>query len=107
MHGATGAAGAIAVERPGAEPVVYAPRPGQPISDLTPADDVPALVIRDLRRTAIRTMALGAETVPVVSLTSHGDALCLTLEGQLHPTQAIAMIDGIAARLADPLRHIL
>ncbi|MGS4944938.1 biotin/lipoyl-containing protein [Meridianimarinicoccus sp. RP-17] len=107
LHGAAGTAGAVAVERPGADATVFAPQPGQPMGTLEPADTSPALVLRDMRRTAIRSVALGAEAVPVLILTTEGDRLCLTLEGQLPPAQAIAMIDAIAARLADPLRHIL
>ncbi len=107
LRGASGTEGAVAVDRPGSDPVVFAPQPGQPMGALAPADAAPALVLRDLRRTAIRSMALGAEAVPVLSLTTDGDRLCLTLEGRLHPAHAIAMIDAIAARLTDPLRHIL
>ncbi|OWY15510.1 hypothetical protein B6V72_02705 [Thioclava sp. F34-6] len=72
-------------------------------------DAPPALLIRDLRGSALQRISLGAEAQPVLTLTG-SDPLTLTLEadpGQLAPETALDLITGFAARLAEPLRHLL
>lgn len=72
-------------------------------------DATPALLIRDLRGSALQRISLGAEAQPVLTLTG-SDPLTLTLEadpGQLAPDAALDLITGFAARLDEPLRHLL
>lgn len=75
-----------------------------------PEDAAPALTIRDLAGSPISSVSLGAEAAPVLTLTSMGDRLTITLEcapGQLSAGQALSLISGFAGRLAEPLRHLL
>jgi len=104
---AMGEPGAVQVEAPPAAAVQYAPAQGQPIADLAQTDAPAILVLRDLVATPLRAMQLGAEATPVLSLTRAGDRVHVTLEGQMPPPVAIALLSGFAARLADPLRHLL
>ncbi|PFG64008.1 pyruvate dehydrogenase E2 component (dihydrolipoamide acetyltransferase) [Thioclava sp. ES.031] len=72
-------------------------------------DAMPALLIRDLRGSALQRISLGGEAQPVLTLTG-SDPLTLTLEadpGQLAPEAALDLITGFAARLDEPLRHLL
>jgi len=82
-----------------------------PLGDLAPLPageaPAPAIVVRDLTATAITELALGAEPAPALSLTRAGDGLAITFEGALPPARAIALLDGFAGRLADPVRHLL
>ncbi|WP_102225288.1 biotin/lipoyl-containing protein [Acidimangrovimonas sediminis] len=69
----------------------------------------PALILRDLRGSGLTGLRLGAEEAPVLTLTGD-DRICLTLEcaaGQLSPAAALDLMTGVAARLNDPLRHLL
>ena len=63
--------------------------------------------MRDLAQTAITGVQLGAEATPVLTVMRHGDGLRVTLEARMPPPAAITLLNGFAARLADPLRHIL
>ena len=71
---------------------------------------VPDLLLRDLRATRITAVALGAEEVPVLTLARAGAGLSLTLEflpDRLAPGAAVAFLSDFAARIEDPLRHLL
>ncbi|MPQ95747.1 biotin/lipoyl-containing protein [Thioclava sp. JE_KL1] len=86
---------------PGRHPLGQAPEAEE--------DATPALLIRDLRGSALQRISLGAEAQPVLTLTG-SDPLTLTLEadpGQLAPDAALDLITGFAARLDKPLRHLL
>ncbi len=86
---------------PGRHPLGQAPEAEE--------DATPALLIRDLRGSALQRISLGAEAQPVLTLTG-SDPLTLTLEadpGQLAPEAALDLITGFAARLDEPLRHLL
>lgn len=75
-----------------------------------PDDATPTLLIRDLSGTPLTSVNLGAEDVPVLTLTGTGDSVSLTLEcapSQLTASQALTLITGFAGRLAEPLRHLL
>ncbi|PWR00947.1 pyruvate dehydrogenase [Meridianimarinicoccus roseus] len=107
-HEAGGTSGAVSVEVPGVGPArAFDVAPGTPLAALAPGDATPAVILRDLARTAITGVQLGSEAVPVLSLTRQGDLMRVTLEGRMPPPQAITFLNAFAARLADPLRHIL
>ncbi|MDU8911410.1 biotin/lipoyl-containing protein [Aestuariicoccus sp. MJ-SS9] len=82
-----------------------------PLAGVTETDDAtPDLVVRDLRLSRITGLRLGAEAAPVLSLTSTGSGVALTLEcapGQLRPEDALSLISDFAGRLEQPLRHLL
>jgi len=95
----------VAVEGRG-EPVLWADpdRGGGPV-----AEGRPTLILRDLAGTLLTSVSLGADNVPV--LTRAGDeTIDLTLEapaGALPRAALIGLLDGMAARLDEPLRHLL
>ena len=75
-----------------------------------PDAPAPDLVLRDLRQSAIASVAMGAEPAPVLTLTRAGDGLSITLEcgpGQLAPGRAITLLTEFAGRMEQPLRHLL
>ncbi|MEM1429190.1 MAG: biotin/lipoyl-containing protein [Pseudomonadota bacterium] len=68
------------------------------------------LIVRDLTGTAIRGLRPGYAPVPSLTLTRAGDTLALHLVHDaeaLPPEAALALVTGVAARLTDPLRHLL
>jgi pyruvate dehydrogenase E2 component (dihydrolipoamide acetyltransferase)/2-oxoglutarate dehydrogenase E2 component (dihydrolipoamide succinyltransferase) len=78
----------------------------EPASDAPP----PALVLRDLRHSRITAVESGAVTAPVMTLGGRGGALTVTLvwaDTRFAPDAALALADGFAARLEEPLRHLL
>ncbi len=73
-------------------------------------DAPPALVLRDLTASHITALAPGAGTPPVLTLARRNESLVLHLthdEGTLPQHVALALLDGLAARIAQPLRHLL
>lgn len=73
-------------------------------------DSAPELRLRDLRFTPIRTVQLGGEDIPTLTLTQQGAGLSITLEfapGQLDATEAITLLSNFAGRMEQPLRHLL
>ena len=113
LRAATGATTfAVRVDQPilgGA--AVYTDPDNAPLSAVAPGeDDPPALVLRDLSGGRITGGVLGAGTVPALSVATDGDAFVLTLDftaDQLDPDAAVTLLDGFAARLEEPLRHLL
>ena len=74
------------------------------------SEDTPALRLRDLRFTAIATVAIGAEDIPTLTLTRQDTGLAITLEyapDQLCATDAITLLSNFAGRMEQPLRHLL
>lgn len=72
-------------------------------------EGAPALILRDLRGSALTGLRLGPEEAPVLTLTGR-DPLTLTLEaaaGALTPAAALDLMTGFAGRLEEPLRHLL
>jgi len=108
LFDATGTQGAVAVAdaAKGHDTCFDAP-PGRPLGALTAGDSAPVLTLRDLAQTAITGVQLGAEATPVLTVMRHGDSLRVTLEAQMPPPAAITLLNGFAARLSDPLHHIL
>ncbi len=104
-HGET----VVAVERLGAVRGFHVPD-ARRLSVVAPSDETPALRVRDLRATAIESVSLGAEALPVLTIAQRGGALEITLEcsaGQLDGPAAIALLDAFAGRMREPLRHLL
>lgn len=119
----------VAVHRYGRR--VFAVPPGRALGavyEVEGADDLPALVLRDLRGTRLASVALGAEEIPVVTITdaladtiTDGAAdldgsgvgsvgLSITLEcaaWQLEPEAALRLLIEFAGRMEEPLRHLL
>ena len=74
------------------------------------SDAPPALILRDLSASRLTAIAPGAGTPPVLTLTRRNNAITLHLthdEGALPQEAALALLDGVAARIAQPLRHLL
>ena len=75
----------------------------------TAAEGAPALILRDLGGTHLTSVSLGADAAPVLTLAG-AETIELTLEaaaGTLARTALIDFLDGMAARLDEPLRHLL
>lgn len=73
-------------------------------------ETIPALLVRDLRYSAVTQLALGAENTPAISLTRAGADTAITLEcgpHQLGASAALSLITEFADRFGDPLRHLL
>jgi len=86
--------------------------PAGPLGDITAADEgtAPDLTLRDLRLSQISTVALGAEDMPVLTLTRAGDGLSITLECASHhltASEATGLLSEFAGRMEHPLRHLL
>ena len=80
------------------------------LSATEPCDDAARLRLRDLRFSAITSVAVGAEDVPTLTLTRNGAGLTITLEfapAQLTASDAITLLSNFAGRMEQPLRHLL
>ena len=99
----------VGVERFGQVQAFTVP-PGRALSAVCPSDGTPALVLRDLRGTPLVSVAMGAEDVPVLTLTGDGAGLAITLEcaaDQFDAPAAIRLLTEFAGRVEQPLRHLL
>jgi pyruvate dehydrogenase E2 component (dihydrolipoamide acetyltransferase)/2-oxoglutarate dehydrogenase E2 component (dihydrolipoamide succinyltransferase) len=99
----------VAVERAGATRRFAVPQ-GRMLSDVVETEDAPDLVVRDLRATRLCTVQIGAEPVPVLSLTRAAHGVTVTLEcaaSAMDGAAAIALISEFAGRVEQPLRHLL
>ncbi len=101
----------------GVESVVIAVRGLDGTSTLYPnpdregahSEELPALVLVDLCDSRILTYAPAGGTT-TLSAARNGSEFCLALafeEGRLPMTQAIALLDSIAARIENPIRQLL
>jgi pyruvate dehydrogenase E2 component (dihydrolipoamide acetyltransferase)/2-oxoglutarate dehydrogenase E2 component (dihydrolipoamide succinyltransferase) len=100
---------AVAVERFGATHSFAVPS-GRSLSAVSATDEAPALVVRDLRGTPLSSVAMGAEVVPVLTITDDGAGPSITLEcaaGALDANAAIRLLTDFAGRMEQPLRHLL
>ncbi|MBK5933578.1 pyruvate dehydrogenase E2 component (dihydrolipoamide acetyltransferase)/2-oxoglutarate dehydrogenase E2 component (dihydrolipoamide succinyltransferase) [Rhodovulum imhoffii] len=80
------------------------------LGETVPADARPVLRLRDLRGSPVRTVHMGAEDLPVLTLTGAGSDLTVTLEcaaGHLEPGDALVLLSNFAGRISEPLRHLL
>jgi pyruvate dehydrogenase E2 component (dihydrolipoamide acetyltransferase)/2-oxoglutarate dehydrogenase E2 component (dihydrolipoamide succinyltransferase) len=99
----------VAVERFGTSRG-YAVQPGRGLSDVASSDDAPQLILRDLRSAPVATVAMGPEAAPVLTITTEGAGLNVTLEcsaTQMDAASAIALLTAFAGRMEQPLRHLL
>ena len=68
------------------------------------------LVVRDLTASRITALALAPTDAPAFTIAPDGDALAVTFHfhaQQLDDATALALVDGFAARLEEPLRQLL
>jgi pyruvate dehydrogenase E2 component (dihydrolipoamide acetyltransferase)/2-oxoglutarate dehydrogenase E2 component (dihydrolipoamide succinyltransferase) len=101
--------GIVAIERHGNSRGFAIPA-DRALSAITATGDSPDLILRDLRDTALRAVAAGAEGAPVLTLMSGHMGLILTLEcsaDQMPAPAAIALLSAFAGRMEHPLRHLL
>ncbi|MEE4347594.1 MAG: biotin/lipoyl-containing protein [Paracoccaceae bacterium] len=101
--------GIIAIERHG-QSRGFAIPPDRALSAITRSEDGPDLILRDLRDTALRSVAAGAEGAPVLTVMSGHVGLIITLEcsaEQMPTPAAIALLSAFAGRMEQPLRHLL
>ncbi|GGD25013.1 biotin/lipoyl-containing protein [Sinisalibacter lacisalsi] len=113
LAGLAGAAlptpGPVAVERHGSAKT-YALPATRRLSEVGKTEDEPALILRDLRGTALRSVEMGAESVPVLTLATAGAGLTITLEctpAQLDAQAAIQLLANFAGQVEQPLRVLL
>lgn len=99
----------VAIERHG-HSRRYAIPPDRALSAIIHSDDSPDLILRDLRDTALRSVAAGTEDAPVLTVMSGHAGLIITLEcsaDQMPALAAIAILSAFAGRMEQPLRHLL
>jgi len=80
------------------------------LSQVAATEETPELILRDLRGSFVQNVELGAEDIPVLTLLPKGKGLTLVLEcapEQLSAEAAIALLNTVAGRVAQPLRHLL
>jgi len=99
----------ITVERLGRSRSYTVPA-GRSLASVTPCEDAPDLVLRDLRGTPLRSVSMGAGDVPALTLMDAPGGLNLTLEcsaAQMDAQAAIALLTQFAGGMEQPLRHLL
>ena len=80
------------------------------LSQQTETTNPASIILRDLTCSHITSLNLGPTDAPTITIAHDGDTLRLSLDftpDQLSDTVAIALISGLANRLADPLYHLL
>ncbi|MBE0414107.1 biotin/lipoyl-containing protein [Yoonia sp.] len=88
----------------------YAVPATRSLSGITRTDDAPDLILRDLRGTPLRHIAMGADTAPALTVMTGATGLTITLEcapDQLDAQAAITLLATFAGRMEQPLRHLL
>jgi pyruvate dehydrogenase E2 component (dihydrolipoamide acetyltransferase)/2-oxoglutarate dehydrogenase E2 component (dihydrolipoamide succinyltransferase) len=83
---------------------------GRSLAAIIRTEDSPDLILRDLRGTALRSVVMGAEDAPVLTLMPAAAGLGITLEcsaDQIAGPDAITLISAFAGRMEQPLRHLL
>lgn len=105
-----GRAAIVAVETLSAQRLYQVPL--GPLGDVTEADpdSPPDLCLRDLRLSRISGVELGPEDCPTLTLCADGAGLVVTLEcaaRSLSAREAVALLSNFAARMEQPVRHLL
>ncbi|MCG7629288.1 pyruvate dehydrogenase [Epibacterium sp. MM17-32] len=105
-----GRAAIVAVETLNTQRVYQVPL--GPLGDVTEADpdSPPDLCLRDLRLSRISGVDLGPEDCPTLTLCAEGAGLVVTLEcaaRSLSAREAITLLSNFAARMEQPVRHLL
>jgi hypothetical protein len=83
-------------------------RLSQPLED--DGETAPALLLRDFTGTPIISASASTHEAPVMTIGRERDEYVIGLDyraDQLDETAAFDFVDGFAARLADPLRHLV
>ena len=112
LREATGHDGPLALRlaRPSRPALTLADPDRGPLSvDPGPTDAKPHLILRDLSGTHLTSQA-AAGTAPTLTVVRRGETFALRLDhdaGRLDPDAAAALLAGFAARVDDPLRHLL
>lgn len=99
----------VAVERFGQQHS-YAVPANRSLAGITRTEDAPDLILRDLRGTPLRHIAMGADTAPALTVMRGAHGLTITLEcapDQLDAQAAIILLSDFAGRIEQPLRHLL
>lgn len=83
-----------------------------PLGDVTEADpdSPPDLCLRDLRLSRISGVELGPEDCPTLTLCAEGAGLVVTLEcaaRSLSTREAVTLLSNFAARMEQPVHHLL
>jgi len=83
-----------------------------PLGTVTEADpdSTPDLCLRDLRLNRISGVELGPEDCPTLTLCADGAGLVVTLECAAHSLsarEAVTLLSNFAARMEQPVRHLL
>jgi len=101
----------VAVENYGATTHYHNPdRPRLGQAKALAADGTPSIILRDMRISHISSVTMGAEEAPVITILPADTGLGLILEcsaAQLSASGALDCLQKFAARLAEPLNHIL
>lgn len=100
----------VGLFRPGAPPETLADPDRAPTAETPAPDAAPDLLLRDLTKSRLTAISLGTAAAPTLTMTRDGETLRLALEfdtGALAPDTAIAFMEGLTARIDDPLRHLL
>ncbi|GLP88857.1 biotin/lipoyl-containing protein [Tritonibacter mobilis] len=105
-----GRAAIVAVETLSAQRLYQVPL--GPLGDVTEADpgSPPDLCLRDLRLSRISCVELGPENCPTLTLCAEGAGLVVTLEcaaRSLSAREAVTLLSNFAARMEQPVRHLL
>ncbi|MFY1713970.1 biotin/lipoyl-containing protein [Tritonibacter mobilis] len=105
-----GHAAIVAVETLSAQRLYQVPL--GPLGDVTEADpdSPPDLCLRDLRLSRISGVELGPDDCPTLTLCADGAGLVVTLEcaaRSLSAREAVALLSNFAARMEQPVRHLL
>ena len=101
----------VAASRPGQALATFADPDLAPFGDeLQETDAAPDIVLRDLTGSRLTALSLGSASAPTLTLTRAGGTIRLALDfdaSALDPDAAIALIEAIAGRIDEPLRHLL
>ena len=105
-----GRAAIVAVETLSAQRLYQVPL--GPLGDVTEIgpDSPPDLCLRDLRLSRISGVDLGPEDCPTLTLCAEGAGLVVTLECAAHSLsvrESVALLSNFAARMEQPVRHLL
>lgn len=101
--------GPVRLKRFGVEKT-YEPGSTRSLIAVSESDATPVLALRDLRHSRVRSVELGGEDIPVLTLIQSGEGVAITLEtsaAQLDASSAIQLLEDFAGKVEQPLRHLL
>lgn len=103
----------VAVRRIGdGSAAVFADADALGLNEIAPtsADVTPAIVVRDLAGSRLTSARFGVYATPALTISDNGSEFEIALEapaGLLEPEAALSLVHEMAARLDEPLRHLL